>query len=269
VNVILEKASLLIDRFHDLLDALTQRIDLNDNKEIYKVIFEIFHQTAYGRPLLLKDLWKDARLLSVLNLTREFLNLVHETINNYSANLSALAQEMFRKALMEVSKLPKSLPRYVIMCDGLSIIDATYIAYTMKKEGVNLFVAPLINPGGVTETYKFVLEPHAYLRGVNFTLKDLARKIAEMVNAKGFTVFGDYDRTIHQLKDVEVSNIVDTMYRLTLKLYDEIIRRRNFVVIVLSDHGYDIVEKSASLYEVRHSWSPSSLSVIAPLLVVG
>jgi len=265
----LERASLLIDKFHDLLNVLAQRIDLSDDKEAYSVIFEIFHQAVHGKPLLLRDLRKDVRFLSALNLAREFLNLVNETVDNYSASLSALAQEVFRKALMELDRRPRSLPRYVIACDGLSVIDATYIAFIVKKEGMKPFVAPLINPGGVTETYKFVLEPHAYLQGANLTFKDIARRIAEKINARYFVVFVDYDKAIHQLKDVEVSNIVDTMYRLTLGLYSEIAQLRNSIIVVLSDHSYDIVERDAGLYETKHSWNPRSLSVVAPLLVVG
>jgi len=266
--MILERASLIINKFHDLLNALAQRVDLNNDKRAYSVIFEIFHQAVHGKPLLLRDLRKDVRLLSTLNLAKEFLDFVSETVNNYSASLSALTREVFRKAFMELDKLPRNLPRYVIVCDGFSVIDATYIALAIKREGIKSFVAPLINSGGVTETYKFLLEPHVYLQGADLTLEDVARRIAEKIDAKVSVVFGDYDKTIHQLKDVEIGKIMDTMYKLTLRLYGEIIRLRNSIVIVLSDHSYDIVERGAGLYETKHSWSPRSLSVVAPLLII-
>ncbi len=271
---ILEVTSLLINEFHGLLSMLTRYIGFGDHEEEYKVIFEIFYQAAHREPLLSTNLHKDARLLGVLQYARKFLDHVSEVIYEHNADIHALAQEMLRRAYMVLAEVPESNPRYVIICDGMSVADAIYIAYRLRKEYkeyMELFITPLINPGGITETYKFILEPHSYFQSTSLTLKDIARKIAEKVHAKDAIVFRGYDETIHRLRNVHATDIVDEMYKLTSRLYSKIIQLKNGfsgVVMVLSDHGYDVIERGMGLYEMKHFWRPHFLSVIASLLIV-
>jgi hypothetical protein len=161
---ILEVASLLINELHGLLSMLTRYISFGDHEKEYKTIFEIFYQAAHRKPLLSTNLHKDARLLSVIQHARKFLDHVSEVICEHDADIHVLAQEMFRRAYTVLAEVPESNPRYVIICDGMSVADATYIAYRLRKEYkeyMEPFITPLINPGGITETYKFILEPHS------------------------------------------------------------------------------------------------------------
>ncbi len=267
----LEIASLLINELHSLLSMLTQYIDLSDHEEEYKIIFEVFHQAAHRKPLLLKNLHKDARLLSVLQYARKFLDHVSELADKRNINIHALAQEMLRRAYTVLAEVSKNNSKYVIICDGMSITDAIYIAYRLKKEHMEPFIFPLINPGGITETYKFILEPHDYLLNASLSLKNIAYSIARKVHAKNAIVFREYDYSIHRLRNVRVIDIINTMYSLTSKLYSKVIHLKsefNGVIMLLSDHGYDVIVKDVDLYEVEHRWRPHSLSVIASLLVI-
>ncbi len=272
MSSILEIASLLMDELHNLLDMLPLYIDLDDYKESYKIIFEIFFQAANDKPLLLnKDLYKDVRLSRVLYHVKNILNIVAEVIDRHGANAHELAHEMFRRAYAILDGFPKNMPRYVIICDGLSIVDVVYIAFRMKRKYMEHFIFPLINPGGITETYKFILEPHNYLQSTTLSLNIIAHNIAEKVHAKDFIVFKEYDKSIHQLRNVHATDIIDIMYSITSKLYDKIMNLKNEfsgIIMLLSDHGYDVIAKDVDLYDVEHCWRPHSLSVIASLLVI-
>lgn len=270
----MELASLLINRSQDLIDTFHRHLDLNDHEDAYKEVFEIFFQAIKGKPFLLnRDLYRDARLREVLSSVKELLKAITSAISEHSASVLPLAGNMLRKAQRRLNMLPGDRPRYVVACDGLSIIDATYIASRLKKESVDPFMTPMINPGGYTETYKFILKTFNYISGDRITLDTIVRDVAGVVHAKYYTVFRGYDKAIHELNNVPAIKIIDAMYELTSRLYSEIVRlRRDFngAVMVLSDHGYDVVAgDGAGLYKVVHRWGPNSFSVIAPLLVIG
>jgi len=273
VNAFLEIASALINEFQNFFTALNRYIDSNNYEDVYKIIFELFYQAAYNKSFLLENLHKNARLLNVLQHTRNILKYVNEIIDRHNADLHIIAQEMLRRVYAVLEEMPRSSPRYVILCDGLSIIDATYIAYRLKMENMKPFIVPLINPGGTTGMYKLILESRNYIQGTEISLNDIARKIADKVHAKNATVFREYDKAIHQLRKASSAEIIHFMYKLTSKLYNEITRIKstfNGVVVLLSDHGYDIIERDSKSYEVRHHWLSHSfsLSVIVPILIV-
>jgi len=267
----LEIASLLIDEFHSLINMLPRYIDLDKHKEIYKIIFEIFYQAVNRRTLLLKNLCKDVRLSRILQHVRRTLNIVSGIIDRRVANIQTLAHEMLRRAYIVLAEVPENTPKYVIVCDGLSIVDAVYIAFRLKKENMEPFVAPLINPGGITETYKFILEPRSYLQYGNLTLNVIAHSIAKKICAKDAIVFRGYDDYIHRLRNIHAVNIINTMYSLTSKLYSKIAWMKsefNGMIMLLSDHGYDVIAEDVNMCKVEHCWRPRALSVIASLLVV-
>jgi len=275
---IIKLTSLLVDKLQNLVDAFYHYVDLNhyNRVEAYKLILETFYQAIdYKQSLLGKDLRKDIRLLRMLDSARKFLDTITEVEEKYGASVPALVRETFRRARAVLANVPEDIPRYVIICDGLSIIDMIYIVTRLRKEleknsMKGFFVAPLINPGGVTETYKFILEPHIYLYNGSLTLDDIAKNITKQLLAKEYIVFREYDRLLHQLKSVHVNTIVDTMFKLTSELYNKILHlKKEFhsVVVLISDHGYDIVTGDG-MYKIEHFWRPRSLSIIASLAIV-
>jgi hypothetical protein len=267
-----ELASLLINELQDFINMLSRSIDLDNYRKVYKVVFEIFYQAVNHKSFLLsRDLYKDARLSTVLYRARRILDITTEVTDKHKASVHALAREMLRRAYALLAEAPEDKPRYVIVCDGFSIIDAVFIAFGLKREHMEPFIAPLINSGGITETYKFILEPYNYLQHDNLTLKVIAHKIAEKVRAKDFIVFRGYDDLIHQLRNERAAKILDEMYSLTSKLYSKIVRLKsefNGMVMLLSDHGYDVIAVDADKYKMEHYWRPNSFSIIAPLLIV-
>jgi len=267
----MDVASMVINEFNRFLTDLSRYIDSDNYEYVYRIIFELFYQVAYGKPFLLKNLYKDVRLSNLLRCAKKLIDYVDDVARRHYADLDAIAREILRRVYAVLEELPQKNPRYVILCDGLSIIDTTYIVYRLRKRLMEPFVALLINPGGVTETYKFILEPYAYMQNVNVSLNDVARRVAEKVSAKGAVVLRDHDESIHRLKMMRNTDIVDQMYKLTSRLYDKIVQLKsefNGVVMLLSDHGYDIVERDPDLYEVNHSWKPHSLSIISSILII-
>jgi len=267
----MDVASMVINEFNGFLTDLNRYIDSNDYEYVYKIIFELYYQVAYGKSFLLKNLYKDVRLSNLLRCAKKLIDYVDDVARRHYADLDAVARETLRRVYAVLEELPQRNPRYVILCDGLSIIDSTYIVYRLRKKLMEPFAALLINPGGATETYKFILESYAYMQNTIFSLNDVARRVAEKISAKDAVVPRDHDESIHRLKMMRNTDIVDQMYKLTSRLYDKIVqlkREFNGVVMLLSDHGYDIVERDSGLYDVYHSWKPHSLSIISSILVI-
>jgi len=262
---------MVINEFNGFLTDLNRYVDSDDYGYVYRVIFELFYQVAHGKPFLLKDLYKDARLSNLLGRAKKLIDYVDDVARRHYADLDVIAREILRRAYTVLEELPQRNPRYVILCDGLSIIDSTYIVYRLRRRLMEPFAALLINPGGATETYKFIFEPYAYMQNTVFSLNDVARRVAEKVRAKDAVVLRDHDESIHRLKMMRNTDIVDQMYKLTSRLYDKIVQLKsefNGVVMILSDHGYDIVERDSDLYDVYHSWKPHSLSIISSILII-
>jgi len=267
----MDVASMVMNELNEFLAALSRYIDSDDYKYVYKIVFELFYQAAYDKPFLLKNLHKDVRLSNLLRYAKNLIDYVNDVVRRHYADLHIVAQEILRMVYAVLEELPRKNPRYVILCDGLSIIDSTYLIYRMRKRLMKPFAALLINPGGATETYKFILEPHTYIQNINVSLNDVARVVAEKVSAKDAVIFRDHDEAIHRLKMIHGTDIVDQMYKLTSRLYDKIIQLKNEfngIVMLFSDHGYDVVERGSDLYEVNHFWGPHSLSIIASILVI-
>jgi len=267
----MDVASMVINEFNEFLADLSRYIDSDNYEYDYRIIFELFYQISYGKPFLLKNLYKDARLSNLFRRAKKLIDYIDDVARRLYANFDAIAREILRKVYAVLEELPQKNPRYVILCDGLSIIDSAYIAYRLRKRSIEFFAALLINPGGVTETYKFILEPYIYMQNINVSLNDIARILAEKVGAKSAVVIRDYDESIHRLKMMRNTDVVTQMYKLTSRLYDKIVQLKsefNGVVIIFSDHGYDILEGDSGLYEVNHSWKSRSLSIVSSILVI-
>jgi hypothetical protein len=70
---------------------------------------------------------------------------------------------------------------------------------------------------------------------------------------------------------LRASDAIDLMYDVTLRLTNklEYLRREyNAIMLLLSDHGYDVIPEAGSIYRFDHRWRPRSLSILSPLLVI-
>jgi len=245
--------------------ALQSLQHISEYRRVYEVIFNIVHYGVIGALLTDPELPRDARIVSFLDVADNFLKKIFEIHDKYRANISNIAHNVF-DGVLHLLKQIKGFKR-VMFCDSMSIVEALYIAYKMRAGFINV----VINPGGVTETYKFLLGAEEYMARQP-RLEEIVSAIARRAGAS-YTIFRDYDETVHMFESsegVEPQLIVDKMYSATLRLESTLSRLKSegTTVVLLSDHGYDIVPLIPGKFKTLHRWSPRSLSIIAPVLII-
>jgi hypothetical protein len=258
----------MLDRVYECLRRDLQHV--SDEREVYRVLFSIHHYLATGLSLSPEFPLKDVRFRCTMDSLREFFENAFRIHDNYRASLRALAHEMYSRGLshLKLHDETAKTTKYVLLCDGMSMVEALYIAYRLRPS----FIGVILNPGGITETYKLILEPRAYFeQNRQITLDTIAQRMAEELGAKEYYVFREFDERIHSGRIVRASDAIDLMYDVTVMLANklEYLRREyNATILVLSDHGYDVIPESGSIYRFDHRWRPRSLSILSPLLVI-
>jgi hypothetical protein len=258
----------MLNKVYDCLKRDLQYV--NDDREVYGTLFNILHYLASGSSPTQESPLGDVRFRCTMDYVRELLEYAFRIHSDYRAGLSVLAREMYNRSLSSIKLRggTTKTTRYLLLCDGMSMVEALYIAYRLRPS----FIGVILNPGGVTETYKLILEPHAYFKqDRQITLNDIAQRIAGELGAEGYYVFREFDERIHSGRIVRASDAIDLMYGVTLKLANklEYLRKEyNATILVLSDHGYDVIPEAGSVYRLDHRWRPRSLSILSPLLVI-
>jgi len=248
---------------HNSLGRIFKYLDKND-KEAYEILFNIFHYSATGSILTTTKPLEDARFINILDTTKRFLEIVFEVYNKYTASLANIAHYVYDMTLSHF----RSNKKYILLYDGMSIIEALYIAHKMRP--VN-FIGVMINPGGVTETYKFIMGSHKYLTRVQ-RLEEIIRQIAKETGAQA-QIFRDYDDAIHRIENLgglDPQTIIDEVYNITLRLEARLnfLKREGATIMLISDHGYDVVPAIPKRFKMQHKWAQHALSIIAPILVL-
>lgn len=260
---------MLIDESRELCKRLSRDLEnIDDDKNVYETLFNVFYYALTGLSFTTKRPLEDARLIHAVDTIKKFLEKVFELSNKYKASLSSVAREVYRMAIREMRDKPL---KYIVLCDGVSIIEALYTALKMRS---STFIGVIINPGGNTETYKFIIKPHEYsTREAPPSLKEIAQSIADEVGAE-YKVFRGIDDAItnNSGKPMKPSTIISLLYNITselLRLFKSLKRGKpNAAVMMISDHGYDVVPRGLEAFELQHCWSPRALSILAPLVVL-
>jgi len=245
--------------------ALQSLKHIGEHRRAYEVIFNIVHYNILGAFLTDPGLSRDVRFIKFLGVLNSFLERIFEVHGKYRASISSIARNVF-DGVLHLLRHVKGL-RHVVFCDGMSLVEALHIAYRMKASFINV----VINPGGVTETYKFLLGAEEYAARQP-RLEEIVSAIAKRAEAT-YTIFRDYDEAVHRLEGsegVEPQLVVDEMYSATLRLEAALsrLKREGAAVVLLSDHGYDVVPLASGKFKTVHKWSPRSLSIIAPVLII-
>ena len=258
--------SLIIDVLYNLYSYIKQdfRYINIDDKRAYEILYNIFYYSVTGSTFTTITPLKDARLTGLVDVTKKFLKIIFELYDRYVASLTNIASGIYDVALSYF----KSNKKYILFCDGMSIIEAFYIAY--KARSIN-FIGAVINPGGVTETYKFIIRPHKYLAGSS-RLEEIISQIARETNAK-YLIFRDYDDTIHRIENSEGLDpqvIIDEIYNITSRLEAklDLLRKEGATIMLISDHGYDAIPLISGKFKLQHKWDQHALSIIAPILIL-
>jgi hypothetical protein len=218
-----------------------------------------------GKFLTDPTLSRDVRFIGVLSTASAFFKNIFEIYDEYRANVSNIARGVFDGVLYLLRHAKRF--KHIVFCDGMSMVEALYIAYKLRAGFINV----VINPGGVTETYKFLLGAEEYM-AKQPNLEEVVNAIARKAGAS-YTIFRGYDETIHRIEGsegFEPRSIVEEMYNVTLRLEAMIdrLKKEEATIVLLSDHGYDVVPTVPGKFKTQHKWSPRSLSIIAPITII-
>jgi hypothetical protein len=261
----------LIDMLNRVYKCLRRDLQhVSDEREVYRVLFNIHHYLATGLSLSPESPLKDVRFRCTMDSLGEFFENAFRIHDNYRASLGVLAREMYNTGLLHLKLRGETTKttKYILLCDGMSMTEALYIAYRLRPS----FIGVILNPGGITEMYKLILEPRAYFeQDRQITLNTIAQRIAEELGAEEYYVFREFDERIHSSRIVRASDAIDLMYSVTLRLANKLEylkRGYNATILVLSDHGYDVIPEAGSIYRFDHHWRPRSLSILSPVLVI-
>jgi hypothetical protein len=207
------------------------------------------------------------RFVEVLEVARKFLDSIYDMYDKLRDCAPDIASDVFNDVLTQLGHAEK--PKYFVFCDGMSIREALHLADRLGAKYIKI----IINPAGVTETYKFILGAREYVTKQP-NLDEVIRRIAERAGAPyNVFVFREYDESIHQIEGSEgldPRSIVEKMYSITQKLELKMrsLKREGATIVLLSDHGYDVVPVGSGKFRTQHRWNLRSLSILAPVMVV-
>lgn len=261
----------------DIMDVLVENIRqrhgmLGENpKEVYTVMQKIIvHKTERNRFLEVERnpiLWS---LSSNVNILMERIDrLVKTRLTETSFYLGDAID--FLEHLKKTGK-----PMHILLCDALSLSEYMFLIYSFHN-----FVDPqntlcAINPSGKTSTFKYLAEEYFKLRLIpsseETTMNTVAESLRRRLNATGCSVFREFDRLIH--RDTQYSDfnaLLDALFSVVSNLQRRIENLINdgYKVLVLADHGYDIIFDEKG-WVLTHKWREGMcLSTLVPIITIG
>lgn len=163
-----------------------------------------------------------------------------------SANIDYVAQWL-KIEIGEVDRL--------LMYDCLSIPELLTLASYFKSRNIKIFfpTKPFINPIGLTRFMTTQIAEKSY-RSI---LYEVARYLATSLNAKNFIKNSYIDKTVHLYGEMGIDIFVNNIN--IEGLLNDILNMRSGVII-MADHGYDIVEpKDNGFLYIIHGYTKPSM----------
>ncbi|MHA1664975.1 MAG: hypothetical protein ACTSVW_04005 [Candidatus Njordarchaeales archaeon] len=260
--------TIINNKFYDIISDIKRKINYKD-EELYKFIIDLIMQVVNNKTIYTqRNLEMDVQWRDTIKAFREYLDTIEDITNRYIASIYKLYRDVLDGLRAEITS---SNVCYVILCDALSIIEAIYLVLAHEKNF--RYATTLINPGGNTETYKYLASLITDEQFESLTLPVISRYVKRFLNAKDCIVFRDIDETVHQIEkgEVDSSFLLRILYRNASRLYNKI---KNLIdiydasVVLMSDHGYDIVHLYNDKYSLKHSWKGvKSISNLAPVII--
>jgi len=245
-----------VNNLNILLDNITDKIasflHTYSIRDVYKTtIFSIIYarlmkigrsEEYYGNlrqiveelPYILIAFAKRELYLPMLNLLDEIDRLVYNkfkpVIVEGSANIDYIAQWL----KMEVGEVDT-----LLMYDCLSIPELLTLASYFKFRNMKTFFPsrPFINPIGLTRFMTAQITEKSYMS----ILYDVARYLANTLNAKNFVKNSYVDKIVHSYGEMGVDIFVNKI-NIEGLLNDMLSMRGD--IIIMADHGYDVVEST-------------------------
>jgi len=167
-------------------------------------------------------------------------------------------------------------PLYVILCDALSITEYMFMIHMFRRlvQVEETFCA--INPSGKTKTFEYLANEYLNIEPVPCSEELTMRKIGDGLRLKlgayGYTIFRDFDRLVHwggEYRDLD--EMINSLFKVSMNLcrITEKWLANRYDVLVMADHGYDIIKEGDS-WKLVHRWVKGELCVspFVPLLVL-
>ncbi len=228
----------------------------------YSAYKEEAYRKVLSNPLLEEAIDSCCRFIGAANrLSRTIQSMSGQTI-------------LYSIRRMEDSTKISGRKPFLILCDCLALPEYAFILTEFAHKLSSSDILFMINPGGKTKTFEFLAGNYLnvdYSR--ELSLEDIASGLARKLNCSGYTLFREMDMLIHKFERIgftSIRSMVEAFHGGISSLIASIkALLTSHTVLLLTDHGYDVMTKDGRIYPY-HKWTgESSLSIIAPALVLG
>ena len=205
------------------------------------------------------------------------VNRLIKSIDRVVKNRLTESSFYLREAIDFIEHLKKTdKPMHILLCDALSLSEHMFLIYFFHNlvDSKNTLCA--INPSGKTSTFKYLAEEYFKLGVVSpseeTTMNTVAENLRRRLSAAGYSIFREFDRLIH--RDTLYSDfnaLLDALFNAVSNLQKRIesLANENYRVLVLADHGYDIIFEEKG-WTLAHEWREGvCLSTLIPILTIG
>lgn len=246
---------------------------VNDFKQAYSLIFKCIWQSI--NPILFPEINSRYELVDFI---KEVRDLIKEA-NSKARRMGAAAKFLLLEALRKVEiTMKNSNSSYVVLCDGLSIIEMLAIIYYFRDQ-INLETVMCgINPSGKTGTFKYLAEHYVKttVRGDvdELTMRNIAQKLRDKLGCAGYRFFSEIDHFVHRSRCSPLFScmkLINNLFNCTSKLINILRELKDGKILILADHGYDIITENMSKWYLDHRFNMDelSLSPITPIFIIG
>lgn len=255
-------------RLLDLLEELAASFPLfSDYKQAHAQLFIII-----ARCLGFKELQQN-QLLSVLE---EKTNAVLNTAFILSQN-PVKARKSIEIVLEDLqNKIERSSDVALVLCDALGLLEFLTLFIIYRKEIKKGYLALAVNPSGKTSTFKFMVKRWLGNYGFpeEFDMREIAYDLGRKIGFSEIRLFRGFDKLIHNVEKegvLESKNLIELLWKIFGDFNDVLgtLLKGHKGVIILSDHGYDILRKEGR-WSLGHIWRGDKpyASCLVPLILI-
>lgn len=195
--------------------------------------------------------------------------------NKLSGTSQSLSGQTILYSIEKIGRFTKASRRkpFLVLCDCLSLPEYAYIFIWCACKNTPSDILFAVNPGGKTRTFEYLAKNYLDLFSLEkVSLEKIADGLSRKLNCSGHMFFREIDYLVHEFEKVgfiSVRDMVKIFYEKTSSLIKSLnTLLTDHMLLLITDHGYDVMSKNGRVYPY-HKWTGEpSLSVIAPVLVL-
>ena len=240
-----------------------------DSRSAYSLLLKtVLHSVNEASfPEVESNFW----LREIITDTKKLVNEVNDL-----ARLGPSAGELLSKAMDSISmKIGKKGALYIVLCDCLSLTEFLYLVYVFREEVKPDEALCAVNPSGKTGTFKYLAKYYLGAEEVPdfLVMSTIAEGIRKKFSYSGCYLFPEIDNFVHETSGNgfrTFDELIDSLFYLANKIVSKIRELQPASILILADHGYDVV-KEGGKWSLTHKWDPRFplLSPLVPILLVG